>query len=334
MQTRICFRPSAFCWCGIKSTHLQNELKYHTEHRMKLFRGLMHQTNVHPSEWTCKRSRILCMHLKSSPSHSRFSWNKVLQESTDQNVKEIPSNVTHPYKQIANSLFLNLLRWSSHVRSSSPFWMPAVYFSSKQTSATLITYFLSDNRESCSSREQSTWQDERQEAGMRMRPRHRCSMGEGKERWVLRYSTASWRMTFPCLSMQWNAPTKKRPSLTPTNIRRNSIFRTWLTNGELFGSELTGIVGGLDWCGLWCWGTKEDSADTSMSIELKCPPPVQRTRVGKMLGDIKPKMQFLKWLKSMATTAWIGLLLLWEEYMGRVHCPFFTAEKQRNTSPN
>lgn len=180
-----------------------------------------------------------------------------------------------PYKQIANSPFLNPLRWSSHVRSSSPFWMPAVYYSSKQTSATLITYFVSDKRESCSSREQSTWQDERQEAGMRMRPRHRCSMGEGKERWVLRYSTASWRMMFPCLSMQWNAPTKKRPSLTPTNIRRNSIFRTWLTNGELFGSELTGIVGGLDWCGLWCWGTKEDSADTSMSIELECLLPVQ-----------------------------------------------------------
>lgn len=258
------------------------------------------------------------MHLKSSPSHSRFSWNKVLQESTDQNVKEIPSNVTHPYKQIANSLFLNLLRWSSHVRSSSPFWMPAVYFSSKQTSATLITYFLSDNRESCSSREQSTWQDERQEAGMRMRPRHRCSMGEGKERWVLRYSTASWRMTFPCLSMQWNAPTKKRPSLTPTNIRRNSIFRTWLTNGELFGSELTGIVGGLDWCGLWCWGTKEDSADTSMSIELKCPLPVQRTRVGKMLEISNQRCSFSsdsnQWLQQHELVCCYCERSIWVEY--------------------
>jgi len=57
-----------------------------------------------------------------------------------------------------------------------------------------------------------------------MRPRQRCSIGEGEDRWVLRYSTASWRMMLPCLSMQWKLPKKNRPSLIPTSIRRNSNF--------------------------------------------------------------------------------------------------------------
>ena len=57
-----------------------------------------------------------------------------------------------------------------------------------------------------------------------MRPRQRCSIGEGEDRWVLRYSTASWRMMLPCLSMQWKLPRKNRPSLIPTSIRRNSNF--------------------------------------------------------------------------------------------------------------
>ena len=57
-----------------------------------------------------------------------------------------------------------------------------------------------------------------------MRPRHLCSRGEGEDRRVVRYSTASWRMMLPCLSMQQNPPKKNLPSLIPTSIRRNSSF--------------------------------------------------------------------------------------------------------------
>lgn len=94
--------------------------------------------------------------------------------------------------------------------------------------------FSSDN---CSSMEQSTWQEVLQEEGIRMIPRHRCSIGEEEVRLVLRYSTASWRMTFPCLSMQWKEPKKNRPSLIPTSIRRQSSFLTRLMWFDPFVSD-------------------------------------------------------------------------------------------------
>lgn len=94
--------------------------------------------------------------------------------------------------------------------------------------------FSSDN---CSSMEQSTWQEVLQEEGIRMIPRHRCSIGEGEVRLVLRYSTASWRMMFPCLSMQWKEPKKNRPSLIPTSIRRQSSFLTRLMWFDPFVSD-------------------------------------------------------------------------------------------------
>ena len=43
---------------------------------------------------------------------------------------------------------------------------------------------------------------------------------------MLRYSTASWRSMFPCLSMQWKLPRKNLPSLIPTSIWRNKSFLT------------------------------------------------------------------------------------------------------------
>lgn len=71
--------------------------------------------------------------------------------------------------------------------------------------------------------EHSAWHEVRQLAGIRMSPRHLWSIGDGEGR-ALRYSTASWRMILPCLSMQWNVPRKNRPSLTPISIRRKRSF--------------------------------------------------------------------------------------------------------------
>lgn len=89
-----------------------------------------------------------------------------------------------------------------------------------------LFYSLSWINESCSSMEQSTWQEVLQEAGMRIIPRQRCSVGEGDDLLTLRYSTVSWRMMFPCLSMQWKLPRKNLPSLIPTSIWRNRSFLT------------------------------------------------------------------------------------------------------------
>lgn len=94
-----------------------------------------------------------------------------------------------------------------------------------------------DKRDICSSMEQSTWQEQRHVAGMRISPRPRCSQEDGPERRVLRYSIASWRIILPCLSMQWNKPRKKRPSSTPTSIRRNSSFLSFVTSSELLAPE-------------------------------------------------------------------------------------------------
>lgn len=108
------------------------------------------------------------------------------------------------------------------------------WFKQKSSEIQNVFDFYNFSRDNCSSIEQPTWQDERQEEGMRIRPRHRCSIAEVEERRVLRYSTASWRMMFPCLSMQWKVPKKNLPSLIPTNIRRNSSFLTRATRSELF----------------------------------------------------------------------------------------------------
>ena len=93
-------------------------------------------------------------------------------------------------------------------------------------------YCLIFSSDICSSMEKSTWQEILEEEGIRMSPGPRCSIGEGEDLLVLRYSTASWRIMFPCLSMQWKVPKKNRPSWIPTSIRWNSIFLTWLTTSE------------------------------------------------------------------------------------------------------
>uniref|UniRef100_A0A2P2PSI4 Uncharacterized protein LOC8262280 isoform X1 n=1 Tax=Rhizophora mucronata TaxID=61149 RepID=A0A2P2PSI4_RHIMU len=93
---------------------------------------------------------------------------------------------------------------------------------------------------------------------MRTRPRQRCSIGEGEERRVLRYSTASWRMMFPCLSMQWKVPKKKRPSLIPTSILRKSSFLAQDIGPELLGLEPSELPACL----------RDDPCSRSMSISI------------------------------------------------------------------
>lgn len=123
---------------------------------------------------------------------------------------------------------------------------------------------LRDNIESCSSSDKSTWQEVRHEKGISTSPRQRCSMGDGEERCILRYSTVSWSMRLPCLSRQWKEPTKKRPSLTPTRRRRKSSFRTTLTAGVSVRLALKVVS---SWRSFWgCWWTEDDDPWIGSSI--------------------------------------------------------------------
>lgn len=100
------------------------------------------------------------------------------------------------------------------------------------------SYSFSWINESCSSIEQSTWQDVLQEEGIKIIPRQRCSVGEGDDLLMLRYSTVSWRIMFPCLSKQWKLPRKNLPSLIPTSIWRNKSFLTRAIGSESDPSEV------------------------------------------------------------------------------------------------
>lgn len=103
-------------------------------------------------------------------------------------------------------------------------------------------YSFNWTNESCSSIEQSTWQDVLQEEGIKIIPRQRCSVGEGDDLLMLRYSTVSCRIMFPCLSMQWKLPRKNLPSLIPTSIWRNKSFLTRAIGSKSDPSEADSTI--------------------------------------------------------------------------------------------
>lgn len=146
-------------------------------------------------------------------------------------------------------------------------------------------YSWNFNSDNCSSMEQSTWQEVRQVEGMRMRPRHRCSIGEGEERLVLRYSTASWRMMFPCLSIQWKVPRKNRPSLIPTSIRWNRSFLARDTRPEQLGLDLSEVPVRI----------KDASVSISMSMYLNWSLLMWRGKKDILKWDICVKAKCINW---------------------------------------